>query len=701
MRRALQALGSTSWSSLVRFHDLLVSLTWRDIRVRYKQSVLGIAWAVLLPLSMMLVFTFVFTRAIDARQVLSVDMPYALYAYSGLVPWTFFSAGLGGCVTSLVANRNLVTKVYFPREVFPVACIAGAFVDFCVAMTVLFGLIGYFQWTGAWRFDPTPALAFVPIVIVVQVTLTVGLGMMLAMANLFYRDVRQVFGVAIQLAMFVSAVVVPVPADGSLLARVIGVNPLVPIIGAYRDCIMFGRLPDMTAFSYSAVVAAIAAVAGVGCFRRVHLMSETMVQFERVCKRFRLGESHDSLRDLISACVRHLFGGGRVSSRESFWAVRDVDFTVRRGESVGVIGPNGAGKSTVLKLLSNVLRPDAGRIRVRGRLAALIEVGAGFHGDLTGRENIFLNGAILGMSRAEIRAKLDAIVGFAGLERFIDTPVKRYSSGMYARLGFSIASHVEPDVLLVDEVLSVGDAVFRLRCMDRMRRLVRDGTTLVFVTHDLDQMQSICPRAIVLEHGCVAFAGPSSEAVAAYMQAMSRSYARRGLEIGSDQRDAPVVVDGVTLTDASDRPVVWARPHQKLCVALSFTLRRVVPRLVVELNMRASVAENLVSVNSGRDDTYFEGRPGRHTVRLEFPALHVAGGQYLWNVRLWDGDTGAALVDTPFRYPLVINDGGGATGALSLAHDWSHVGPARTIDALGAAADTSGAVSPNVTGVSQ
>lgn len=410
-------------------------------------------------------------------------------------------------------------------------------------------------------------------------------------------------------------------------------------------------------------------------------MPEAMVRFERVSKRFRLGESHDSLRDLLTAGLRRIVGRDPAPSRDTFWALRDVDFRVERGESVGVIGPNGAGKSTVLKLLSNVLRPDAGRISVRGRLAALIEVGAGFHGDLTGRENIFLNGAILGMSRRETRTKFDAIVAFAGLEQFIDTPVKRYSSGMYARLGFSIASHVEPDVLLVDEVLSVGDAVFRLRCMDRMRRLVRGGTTLVFVTHDLDQMQSICPRAIVLDKGRVAFAGSSKEAVAAYMQAMSRSYAKRGLEVGSDASREAVTIHDLTLADSSDAPIVWSRPGDALCAELRFTLHRPVPRLIVELNMRASIAENLISVNSGRDDTYFDGRPGEHRVRLMLPALHVAGGQYLWNVRLWDADTGAALVDTPFRYPLVVNDGGRATGALCLDHHWAHLGPAQTVDA--------------------
>jgi len=270
-------------------------------------------------------------------------------------------------------------------------------------------------------------------------------------------------------------------------------------------------------------------------------------------------------------------------------------------------------------------------------------------------------------------------VAFAGLERFIDTPVKRYSSGMYARLGFSIASHVEPEVLLVDEVLSVGDAVFRLRCMDRMRHLVRTGTTLVFVTHDLDQMQSICPRAIVLEQGRVAYAGESREAVGIYMQAMSRSYAERGLEVADAKSRQIVTVDGLALTDGIGQAIVWVRPDEPICAELSFTLHRRVRRLVIELNMRATVAENLVSVNSGRGGTYFDGRVGAHKVRLTLPTVPVSGGQYLWNVRMWDGDTGTPLVDTPFRYPMVVNDGGRVTGALSLPHHWAHLGPARSV----------------------
>ncbi len=269
MAKVVRAVGSCNAAGeLWRYRQLLVSLTWRDLRVRYKQSWLGIAWAVLLPLSTMLVFTFVFTRAIPAQAVLPGHMPYALFAYTGLVPWAFFSMGLSGAVNSLVANRNLVTKVYFPREVFPLSSIGSAFADFCIAMTVLAGLMAYFHLRGEWVFRLHVTLLFLPVVVAVQAALTIGLGMMLAMANLFYRDVRQLFSVAIQLWMFLSAVVIPVPTDGSRLAFVISFNPLVPLMNAYRDCVVHGRWPDPGGFLYATVVALVFLIVGWIVFRR-------------------------------------------------------------------------------------------------------------------------------------------------------------------------------------------------------------------------------------------------------------------------------------------------------------------------------------------------------------------------------------------------------------------------------------------------
>ncbi|MBV9759131.1 MAG: ABC transporter ATP-binding protein [Acidobacteriaceae bacterium] len=210
--------------------------------------------------------------------------------------------------------------------------------------------------------------------------------------------------------------------------------------------------------------------------------------------------------------------------RKEFWAVNDVSFEVQRGESLGIIGHNGAGKSTVLKMLAGITAPTKGEISIRGRLSALLEVGSGFHPELTGRENVYLSGSVLGMQRAEIQRKMESIVEFAGVRRFIDMPVKRYSSGMYVRLGFSIAAHLEPDVLLLDEVLAVGDKEFRDKCKDRIEKLHADGTTIVFISHDLAAVQNVCERVLLLERGRVAAEGSPQQVIQRYTETTNLSY---------------------------------------------------------------------------------------------------------------------------------------------------------------------------------
>jgi len=400
------------------------------------------------------------------------------------------------------------------------------------------------------------------------------------------------------------------------------------------------------------------------------------IEFAHVSKKFRLGENHDSLRDLLMSGVRRLAGRAATAPRNAFWALQDVDFSIPRGDAVGIIGPNGAGKSTILKLLSRILRPDQGSIVVRGRLAGLIEVGAGFHGDLTGRENVFLNGAILGMPRRDIRRKFDEIVAFAGLEAFLDMPVKRYSSGMYARLGFSIAVHVNAEVLLVDEVLSVGDAVFRLRCLDRMRKLVHDGTTLVFVTHDLDQMQSICSRTLVLNGGTIVYDGSPGDAVGRYLAAVSNSHAARSADIAPDAaaKLAPEITH-FRLVDPAGAPAPWIRPREGIVVDLGFRLARPIARLVVEVNLRSADGHAILSLNSGRDGRQFGACAGPNRILLRLKDLPLAGGEYFWNIRMWDEQTGTCELDTPYRYPMVINEEGRACGIVSVVREWSFVGP--------------------------
>ncbi len=258
-------------------------------------------------------------------------------------------------------------------------------------------------------------------------------------------------------------------------------------------------------------------------------MTETVIQVENVAKRYVLGTGdgtparyrrlQESLTNALHGSWRRLRRAGTTATPASteFWALQDVSFTVKRGEVVGIIGRNGAGKSTLLKVLSRITEPTKGSIRLKGRVASLLEVGTGFHPELTGRENIYLNGAILGMHRHEIKAKFDEIVAFAEVERFLDTPVKRYSSGMYVRLAFAVAAHLEPEILIVDEVLAVGDANFQKKCLNKMQDVGQGGRTVLFVSHSMPAITRLCSRAIMLSEGSVIGDGPTHEVIGVYL----------------------------------------------------------------------------------------------------------------------------------------------------------------------------------------
>jgi len=256
-------------------------------------------------------------------------------------------------------------------------------------------------------------------------------------------------------------------------------------------------------------------------------MSDIALLMEQIYKKFRKGEIYNSLRDLLPALTGKLFRQQELNQgdKREFWALQDISFEVRRGEAFGIIGHNGAGKSTALKILSRIMKPSKGRMVINGRVSALIEVAAGFHQDLTGRENIFLHGTILGMTKREIASKLDQIIAFSGIEEFIDTPVKRYSSGMYARLGFAVAAHVDPEVLVVDEVLSVGDYAFQRKCIERMKEIVSRGTSVLFVSHNLKTVAEFCSRTMLLERGRVVTIGPTQDAISAYLNRAGSTHA--------------------------------------------------------------------------------------------------------------------------------------------------------------------------------
>ncbi|SFE48207.1 lipopolysaccharide transport system ATP-binding protein [Spirosoma endophyticum] len=256
----------------------------------------------------------------------------------------------------------------------------------------------------------------------------------------------------------------------------------------------------------------------------------SVITVENISKQYIIdhqkGKGGTTLRDVIAENVRSIFGGKKEQDRvthEEFWALRDVSFSIEQGDRVGIVGHNGAGKSTMLKILSKIIEPTTGTVRIRGRVASLLEVGTGFHPELTGRENIFLNGSLLGMTRSEIRKQFDEIVAFAGVEKFLDTPVKRYSSGMYVRLGFAISAHLDPEIMIVDEVLAVGDAEFQKKSLGKMRDNSASGRTVIFVSHNLTAVQALCNKTLYFEKGQLIEQGETNQVIASYLSKVSKT----------------------------------------------------------------------------------------------------------------------------------------------------------------------------------
>ncbi len=360
-------------------------------------------------------------------------------------------------------------------------------------------------------------------------------------------------------------------------------------------------------------------------------MADPIIRVENLGKRYELAHQvrHDTLRDSLAhgfrALVRRWSGAEARTAREEFWALRDVSFEVNRGDVVGIIGRNGAGKSTLLKILSRITEPSTGRVRLRGRVASLLEVGTGFHPELTGRENIFLNGAILGMTRAEISRKFDEIVAFAEVERFLDTPVKHYSSGMYVRLAFAVAAHLEPEILIVDEVLAVGDAQFQSKCLGKMESVSRhEGRTVLLVSHNMSIIQSLCTQALHLVDGHLRFQGAPGAAVEQYLaRGGAQSFAR---DLPDDRR-CGITSGAVSLVASADGP--WVEVESRLA-------SRVNLRAAFEVRLHDAQGQALAFGSLGTFDParMVELAPGETAVRCRFHAGGLANGRYVVTLKL-------------------------------------------------------------------
>lgn len=364
------------------------------------------------------------------------------------------------------------------------------------------------------------------------------------------------------------------------------------------------------------------------------------VRFEHVSKRYRLGMGRTSLREAVSRSLKKVLIRDPLSPSEErvIWALRDVSVELPQGHALGLIGPNGAGKTTTLKLLANITRPTSGHIEVNGRVSALIELGAGFHPDLTGRENIYLNAAILGLSRKEVDRLFDRIVAFSGLERFIDTPVKRYSSGMYVRLGFSIAAHVEPDVLLIDEVLAVGDSQFRQRCAQRIEELRRMNTTIVFVSHNLYLVKSVCDTAIFLADGRVQERGDVIDVINAYEtwlhQAQIQYPLRKALDDDDPTWSPTLDITQIEIRGLNGAPADELDHTDATEVRVHFRAREPIPSPNLVLRIIRTDGTTCCMIRTADYGYSLNDLEGEGLISLAIDPLQLAGGAYVLDARL-------------------------------------------------------------------
>jgi lipopolysaccharide transport system ATP-binding protein len=367
-----------------------------------------------------------------------------------------------------------------------------------------------------------------------------------------------------------------------------------------------------------------------------------VIQFANVSKRYNLGMTRTSLPSVVSQWAGQMLRGNSKTSadRKYHWALKDVSFELEKGQSLALVGPNGAGKSTVLKLLAKITNPTSGKVNVDGQLSALIELGAGFHPDLTGRENIYLNGTILGLTYKDIQKRYDEIVAFSEIEEFIDTPVKRYSSGMTVRLGFAVASCIEPDILLVDEVLAVGDASFRQKCIERIKTLLSNGTSLIFVSHDMGLVRAVCERAIYIDHGQVQSTGTSGEIIDQYNQILERRRIEKMnlSDHGAGDAEGGVEVTKVEVLSSDGQPVREIYGDKPVEVRVQYTAYK---------NLGKSNAIVLIYRSDGlmccNIRSYLDGYPmsiekgqGEYSVKLE--PLQLFGGMYYVTTWIMNAD---------------------------------------------------------------
>ena len=363
-------------------------------------------------------------------------------------------------------------------------------------------------------------------------------------------------------------------------------------------------------------------------------MSDIAIRVENLSKQYKIGVAkyrHDTLRDQLADGLKVLFrrNGRPHPGKDTIWALKDVSFEVREGEVVGIIGRNGAGKSTLLKILSRITEPTSGYAKIHGRVGSLLEVGTGFHPELTGRENIYLNGAILGMKKAEIERKFDEIVAFAEMEKFIDTPVKRYSSGMYVRLAFAVAAHLEPEILVVDEVLAVGDAAFQKKCLGKMHNVAREGRTVLFVSHNLGAVTQLCTSALLLCQGRLVAEGPTKEIIDQYLTDLSEPKHKPGLEQAAEREgDGRLRFMAAYLQNQADEITNTPIAGQSVDIVLDFVSNEDLSHVQLMLTIYNQFGIAVTHCNIDSSGQRFHISKGEWYALCRIPKLPLPSGTY-------------------------------------------------------------------------
>jgi lipopolysaccharide transport system ATP-binding protein len=405
-----------------------------------------------------------------------------------------------------------------------------------------------------------------------------------------------------------------------------------------------------------------------------------VVQFKNVSKKYNLGMTRTSLLTHLSRSIRHIFspnGHKRSGDDQTLWALREVSFELGKGQSLALIGKNGAGKSTILKLLANVIRPTSGEIDVTGRLSALLELGTGFHPDLTGRDNVYLNGTILGLKREEIARRFDEIVAFSEIERFIDTPVKRYSSGMLVRLGFAVAACIEPEVLLVDEVLAVGDASFRQKCLHRIQSLVDNGTSILFVSHSLSMVQAICRNSLYLVDGHIKSRGNTNDIITRYERDLLEERARK-FEESIHQKDdliTEVQITRIEMFSADSLKTSEFRSDQAAEIRIHYEANQTAKMTNAVVRIIRTDGVTCCLMHTALDGFNVRLHEGRGVISLTMDPLQLVTGTYVLEVTFTDQTGSLSLASKTTRNFFVSGFSKGHSeffGVFEPSKKWGH-----------------------------